>query len=337
MIPFLSIGPAGTSPRAPRTSAAREGLPFMPRRVAEVLRPVVDGFDESRWAVCRLADGRQARLFSVRGRDEGALLRGSEVAEELVVKVYRGDGPGDREAARDEFECLCRLHARLDGTTRHGWTVRCPRPLHRCDRSAALIMTRVPGRTLSWHLARSDGPTPEVLDSICRATVSSLLHYWSGEPRLYGDLILNNILCDLPSRTLSLVDPGMPERFYLCESAPLFWYPASRDLGFLLFWVASLIRPSIVHPILHARQKRMATRIVRTFVDGLGSATERREALAEIEQCARLHLGRMPVSASPRGLWRRLVKRAATQTIERLFQGLRATPPPASARRNCTC
>jgi hypothetical protein len=311
-----------TSLRAPRiaTSRALPPLPSLPQRVADALRAVAGGADESRLAVRQFADGRQARLFSVRAHDDSA---------ELIVKAYRGDGADERRAARDEFECLGRLHDRLDGTTRHGWTVRCPRPLHFCDRSLALVMTRVPGQTLSRHLAEGAGPSPQVLESISRAIHSCLTCYWSGEPRLYGDLILNNVLCDLPSRTLSLVDPGMPERFYLCETAPRHWYPASRDLAFLLFWTASLIRPSILHPVLHARQKRMATRIVRTFLNGLGSETQRREATAEIEACVRLHLGRIRVSASPGGLWRRFVQRAATRTIDRMLQELRGG--------TCTC
>jgi hypothetical protein len=166
------------------------------------------------------------------------------------------------------------------------------------------------------------------------AIVSALRCYWAGDARLYGDLILNNILCDIPSRTLSFVDPGMPERFYLCESAPLSWYPASRDLGFLLFWTASLIRPSIAHPILHARQKLMAATIVRTFLDGLEPA-RRLCAIAEIEACARLHIARMAVSASPRGVWRCLVKCAAATTITRILYELRATSSGAASNDRC--
>ena len=309
-------------------SAARADLAVIPPRVAEVLRPVLGGADLSRWSVRKLTDGGQARLFTARPRDGQSLLGPEGVAEELVVKVYHGDGPEDREAARDEYECLRRLHSRVDGTTQDGWSVRCPRPLHWCDVSAALVMTRVPGRALSWHLSRGELPPPEVLDSISRATVACLRRYWTGEPRLYGDLILNNILCDRESRTLALVDPGMPERFYLCEAAPRAWFPASRDLGFLLFWTGSLVRPSLAHPVLHARQKRMAGWIVRTFLGGLGSSAHRAEATAEIEACAKAHLGRMRVSGSPQGIWRRVVRRAATRTIERILQGLRE---PAAA------
>lgn len=334
MIAFASSVLAGTSPRAAWSSVARQNLPFVQRRVAEALKPVVGRFDESQWTVRTLAHGRQARLFSVRPLDRGARLSGSGPPEELIVKVYRGDGAADRQAARDEFECLCRLHTRLDGTTQRGWKVRSPRPLHCCDRSAALVMTRVPGETLSRHLARGTGPAPDVLDAIARATVASLRQYWADEPRLYGDLILNNLLCDPPARTLALVDPGMPERFYLCEDAPRSWFPASRDLAFLLFWTASLIRPSIAQPVLHARQKRMAVRIVWTYLAELESDAQRRDALGEIETCARLHLARMPVSASPRGLWRFVVKRAAAQTLERAFHELRAALRRGSAGRN---
>lgn len=327
---FAAIG----APRA--TTRGTPDLRVVPPRVAEVLRAIAEGFEKSRWSVRRMTDGSQARLFSVRTRDarmdpeNGGGGRG----DELVVKLYRGDTPEHREAAREEFECLYRLHARLDGVTLRGWTIRCPRPVYRSDTSAALVMTHVPGQTLSWHLAQHKGPTAELVDSISRATVAALRHYWAGEPRLYGDLILNNILCDLESRTLSLVDPGMPERFYLCESVPGSWCPASRDLGFLLFWTASLIRRSIVHPILHARQKRMALSIVWTFLDGLGSPIERDDVTAEIEACARLHLARITTSASPRGLWRGIVNRAAARTIGQFFDELRATLPARPPARD---
>ena len=290
----------------------------VPLRVIDAIRALGAGSDGSRWEWRSLADGGQAQLFTVRARDGGA--------DDFIVKIYRGDGPEVREAARDEYACLGRLHARLDGTIQDAWTVRCPRPLYLSDASAALVMTRVPGTPLSRHLAARKGPAPEVLDSISRATVSCLRRYWAADGRLYGDLILDNVLCDLPSRTLCLVDPGMPERFYLCCDAPRSWYPASRDLGFLLFCTASLVRRSIGRPVLHSRQKAMAVRLARTFLDGLGSATERREALAEIEACAGLHLGRMRVSPSHGGLWRGVVKLVASRTMKRFFRELRATP-----------
>jgi|SRR5688572_5866768 len=308
----------------------------VPLPVADVLRSTVERFDESRWVARRLAEGRQARLFSVRAGDGMTACAGEDDGSELVVKLYRASGPDDRNAARDEFECLARLHSRLNGTTHDGWNVRCPRPLHFCDRLAALVMTRVPGRTLTWHLAREAHPAAsDLLVSIPRAIVSALRCYWVGEPRLYGDLILNNILCDPVTRSLSFVDPGMPERFYLCESAPLSWYPASRDLGFLLFWTASLIRPSIAHPVLHARQKLMAAEIVRSFLDGLEPTTRRLQATGEIEACARLHVDRMAVSASPRGMWRRLVKCAAAATIARILDELRRTSSALARSNGC--
>ena len=313
----------------PPTPAARPGKPApIPRRVAEVLGPVLRNTDGTGWSVRKLADGGQARLFTVEAREAET----PPAADGLIVKVYYGDGVAEREAVRDEYECLRRLHARLDGTTQHGWRVCCPRPVHLCTRSAALVMTRVPGIPLSRHLASREGPPSEVLESVARAAVSCLRRYWEGEARLYGDLILNNILCDLPSRTLSLVDPGMPEPFYDCAAAPRAWYPASRDLGFLLFWTASLVRASIPHPVLHARQKRMTGRILRTFLEGFESAAERTDATNEIEACARLHLARMATPLSPQGIWRRLVKRATTRTVTRILRDLREADRMAVSR-----
>ena len=304
---------ACASPVAGRHAAPRSGTSHVPPRVADALGPVL-GSDASRWSVRRLADGGQARLFTARA-EEGA--------EEVIVKVYHDDTPRARDAARDEYDCLRRLHDRLDGTTHGGWTVRCPRPLHRCDDSPALVMTRVPGETLSRHLGRGEGPPPDVLDSLARAVVSCLRRYWEGDGRLYGDLILNNVLCDLPSRTLALVDPGLPAPYYLCDAAPRAWYPASRDLGFLLFWTASLVRPSLAHPVLHARQKRMTARMLRAFLDRLASPAERGAAVDEIAACSRIHLARIRVSTSPGGTWRRFVRRVAARTIEQTLIGLR--------------
>lgn len=336
MITSSSILFAGTLANAHGDQSDRMDAHPVPLPVADMLRLTVERFDESHWVAQRLAEGRQARLFTVRAGDGATACAGGDDGSELVVKLYRASGPDDRNAARDEFECLARLHSRLNGTTHEGWNVRCPRPLHFCDRSAALVMTHVPGRTLSWYLARGADPAAsDLLDSIPRAIVSALRSYWVGEPRLYGDLILNNILCDPATRTLSFVDPGMPERFYLCESAPLSWYPASRDLGFLLFWTASLIRPSIAHPILHARRKLMAAEIVRIFLDGLEPTTRRLQATAEIEACARLHVDRMAVSASPRGVWRRLVKCAAAATIARILDELRRTSSVLARSKRC--
>jgi hypothetical protein len=300
--------------------------------VAEVLRSVVDASDVSYWVVRKLATGRQARLFACHAKSERAAC-GANGVNELVVKLYREQGPCAEAAARDEYECLRRLHARLDGTAHEGWTVRCPRPLRLgagdgagADAGAgALVMTRVPGRPLGWHLGRADGLPHDVMDSVARATVSCLRRYWEGEGRLYGDLILDNVLCDLPSRTLSLVDPGMPEPFYDCAAAPKCWYPASRDLGFLLFWTGSLVRNSLVRPVLHARRKRMTALILRAFLAGLGSDGDRRRATAEIESCAGLHLGRLGTTATVKGLWQRVIKGPATATVDQLLRELRGS------------
>ena len=306
-------------------------IPSVASRLTHALQCAGARGGPSRWQVCKLADGRQAHVFTVRALDESPLLASTDDAGGLVVKVYRVGDADDRAAARDEFECLHRLRTRVDGTTTHGWTVRCPRPLYLCGASATLVMTRVSGAHLSRHLLRGISPPDGLLDSICRATVATLLRYWAGEPRLYGDLILDNVLCDVSTRTLTLVDPGMPEPSYVCDGAPRSWYPASRDLGFLLFWAASLLRRAIAHPFLHFRQNDLARRIVQAFLDRLDAPAEREAALGEIEACARLHLGRMRLSSSsPKGLWRRLVKWSATRTLEQISEELRETAPTAT-------
>src|SRR5215218_6822052 len=102
------------APLVAQDSAARDESPLVPPRVAEALRLVLGGSDPSRWTVHSLADGGQARVFTARSTDAQQLASAKGDAEELVIKVYHGTGPDDRAAARDEYDCLRRLHARLD-------------------------------------------------------------------------------------------------------------------------------------------------------------------------------------------------------------------------------
>jgi hypothetical protein len=53
--------------------------------------------------------------------------------------------------------------------------------------------------------------------------------------------------------------------------------------------------------------------------------------LDDIEAGARVYLGRIQVSRSPAGIWRRFVRLVAARTIRRVIEGLRSPSEAASA------
>ena len=120
--------------------------------------------------------------------------------------------PGERvEEVRDQFQSMARFHAKLDGSTANGWRMYAPVPLHQCDRPFALVMTRVPGVPLNECVVDGRRLTPDALAAIADAVVAGMERTWAVESQIHGDFNFDNILCDLPTRTLSFVDPGVRE------------------------------------------------------------------------------------------------------------------------------
>ena len=105
---------------------------------------------------------------------------------------------------------------------------------------------------------------------------------------------------------LSFVDPGMPEPSYLCDEVDRRVYPASRDLAYLMFDVATSERLWFGRPAARRRQRELADRVVHACLGGIGSAAAKAALLDEVDACARVHLRRIKASWSLAGTWRRL-------------------------------
>ncbi|MCA1685042.1 MAG: hypothetical protein LC745_03480 [Planctomycetia bacterium] len=291
------------------------------RRVSHAMEQFVPALGPGPWVVEPLGEGVQAEIFLIRSRDRRPAWR---TAADLVLKLYKPSAPGHEGVAREEFESLSRLNARLDGRVIDGWKVHTPVPLFRGDRPPGLVMTRVPGRSLNSYLRGTVGADDEVLGSLAGAVIGALGCYWRGDQRIYGDIDFNNILCDPASRTLSFVDPGMPDREYLCEGVTRDWYPASRDLAYMLFDVAVSVKAFLGHRAARRRQKELVETMVLAFAGTTGAGPERDRLLAEIRACARTHLGRVRASWSPAGAWRLLLKPVASRNLDRAIDKLRA-------------
>ena len=140
--------------------------------------------------------------------------------------------------------------------------------------------------------------------------------------RIYGDFDLNNVLCNPQGRCISLVDPGMPERSYECPAAPRRWYPATRDLAYILFDVATSIRSSLLKPALRRKQWQLVQCLLTAAMNKLQTSEARVSFLEEVRACCQVHLQRIDTTLSFRGLRHLLVRQAAALRIRMLLRQL---------------
>jgi RIO-like serine/threonine protein kinase len=287
--------------------------------VSRVLEQFSGCEDDGNWIVDRLGQGDQADVFLVRRRNGRPIWQGYG---EVVVKLYRTTTPAVRRTAQHEVESLRQLIATVEGRSFHGWSVHCPLPLYVCQRPLALVMTKVPGLPLNRCLGTD--VAVEVLHSAGEAVVDAMERYWSAGGEIYGDLDLNNILCDLSGRSLSFVDPGIPEGTYRCRSVPGAWYPASRDLAYMLFDVAASVRASMGNPRIRQRQKHFVEASLRAFMKKIHSRIEEQRLLDEIHSCTQVHVKRIHVSWSPIGLFRLIVRQTASRCVHEMLNKLQS-------------
>jgi len=275
---------------------------------------------ERSWAIEQLGEGGQAHVFVIRSLDQQPVwhTHGS-----LVIKLYKPAAAQNYEMAKEQFGLLSRLHAALDGRIIDGWKIFVPKPLYICASPLALVMTVVPGRTLSLCLGNGDHATSEMLESAPRAIGSAMGRCWS-VGQLHGDFNFDNILCDIVNRGLSFVDLELPTNsFLLRDDVPRRWYPASHDLAYMLYDTGMRVKSTIGNPKARLRQQLFAESTLQAFIETIGPFEEKQWLLDEIEACARVHLkGRFP--SSPRELWRMIIKTIAARRIDTILLRLKA-------------
>jgi O-antigen/teichoic acid export membrane protein len=287
--------------------------------VIDVLQDFTQTGKDADWVIETLGEGEQASVHFVRSQSRQQIW---QTHRTLVIKLYKPKLTPTVDVARKQFEALSRLRLVLHGRTVNGWKIYTPAPLHVCVSPLALVMTMVPGRSLT-SLLDDNGHTPaEVLDSAPRAVVGAMERYWSvGKP--HGDFNFDNILCDIGSRGLSFVDLELPTNALLREDVPRRWYPASRDLAYMLYDTGMRVKSTIGNPKARLRQQAFAESILRAFIETIGPFEEKQRLLEEIEACVRVHLEAL-FAPSPRELWRMIVKKIAARRIDEILVRLKA-------------
>jgi O-antigen/teichoic acid export membrane protein len=303
--------------------------------VSGVLRQLLPGGDPDEWLIEQINEGGQASIFVARRLDGRPLWQAHQelviklykpaAHQELVIKLYKPAARLDGEVVRRQFQSLVRLHARLDGRGSAGWRIHVPAPVYQCDQPPALVMTAVPGRSLKTWL-ESPGQVPaHELGTIAEAVVAAMEYYWSSDGQIHGDLDFGNVLCDLGGRSLSFVDPGVFVEDFLCEGVSKRWYPASRDLAYLLYDAVVTVKRTFGNPGARQRQQELVEAVLRVFLNRLDPASEGyHAALDEIHACVRAYLDRLRAAPSPRGLWYVLLRRIALRRLDQVFGRLKA-------------
>ncbi|MGA2494106.1 MAG: hypothetical protein ABSF67_14335 [Roseiarcus sp.] len=287
-----------------------------PASVAQVLRQFACGTADGGWDIRSLAEGSQGAIYSVSSHGGRSLWRGRR---DLVVKLYKSDGPAGAEMAKRQFDAQARLHLAVDGKTGEGWTIRAPLPLHLSASPPALVMTMTAGAQLKSSLLDKGYASRQMLHSAARAIVAVMRPYWAAG-RLHGDLSFHNILWDPSARVISLidVDPSAGAR----DDVPLEWYPASLDLAGVLYDAATDIR-TLDRRIVSSKLI-FAERVLSAFLTTINGPEERQRLIEEVRACARAELDALDLPRSPRGLYRMLQRRVATRRIDRLIAGVLA-------------
>ena len=233
------------------------------------------------------AVGSQAQVTFLEGPDGSA-----------VLKVLLDDDP--RRDLRAEFSALERFHEALAGHER----VRCPRPIALHSDARAYLMERVPGRPLD-EVELEGGRADEAIDSL----LEGLAIYHRAVDDLYGDFQPSNVL--VAEGRLTLIDPTLPAEIHQRIAATLSHAPASADIGYWVYSVASRAAlASIVDRASGRRRWEITQRLLR--------AAPRRFAVDEesfsndVRRAVETRLQRLPRSSPMKGRVLELLGRAAT-------------------------
>ena len=324
-----------------KTADATEAAPLEPGagtaddlrgNVIRVLQQFTRESDERGWVIAPLNEGAQASIFAVR-RQDGRPLWQSRL--ELAIKLYKSPDRQNVEVVRGQFQALAQLHSKLGDSCVDGWQIHVPAPLYQCERPLALVMTLVPGRSLNSCLETPGRVRPETLEPIAGAVIAAMERYWAIDSQIHGDLNFDNILCDEASRGLSFVDPGVIEQDFLCEGVSRHWYPASRDLAYMLYDTGVAVKRMFGNPGARRLQQGLVESVLRAFMKKIGTVREKLCLLDEIRACVRVHLKRLRFSWSRSGIWHLLLRRIASRRIDAILGRLRPAVGPGNGSTWC--
>lgn len=283
-------------------------------QVGAVLRELDDPHCKRHWKIDILGHGAQAMIFA-------AHADAPNPSSMFAVKIYK-PGTG-RDLALAQFDALRRIREAIAGHRLEGWQLTAPEPIRLCETPLALVMTMKPGRSLLRQLEDETLLGRDEMESAARALARGMIAIWSAGTS-HGDLNLDNVLCDAPSRTLTILDPGIPTQLAARQVALHAWGAPSRDLAYLLYETLTTLRRSLGHRGAEKRKQRFIILVLQTVLREIPGADGRQRLLDGIQGCAQFHLATLEGTWTPRGLWRHALRRIASYRVTHVVQTLRA-------------
>jgi O-antigen/teichoic acid export membrane protein len=288
--------------------------------VRRVLDTLPGGIRPQDWLVTHLGEGIQANVYAVRSKSQEPLWR---TYSTLVIKIFKPGTATSVEVVVRQFAALSQLHTFLNGQEVRGWNVSTPEPLHVCASPLAIVMTRVPGRMLGVILQNELGITSEFLANAPKAIAGAMESYWSRR-RGYGDLSLDNILCDVSGQKLAFVDPGSFDTCDVHNCGVGRAHFAAGDLAYLLYDAeARMVKSTILNANARLRKQTFAENVLRAVMGSIGAVAEKRQLLNDIKTRLSHHLTGLERSWTPYGIWCRLVGHITTRRLGAMLDRLR--------------
>jgi len=281
--------------------------------------------EQTEWQIDPLEVGRATGTFVISTSDQAPMYRNHRA---LVLKLYTPALAPPIATVLGQFQALSRLRGRLHGFSTHGWTIMIPEPLHVSENPLGLVMTLAPGVPLSASL-QNDRWDNALLISAARAIVIAMQKVWqSGE--LHGDLIFQNILCDVERRSISFVDAGVMPDCHFSKPGTR-WHPPIHDFAHMLADTSTDFEN--VAPwswSVHNRKREFADNLVTTFLTA-HRTEEQQFLLDQLHECTCLHIQAKPsfkLSPLLAALKRQIGYRLASQSIARVRRKLRKARQP---------
>lgn len=255
----------------------------------------------------------------------------SRLSDSLVVKLFRG-GTDQQQAVAEQYHAMLDLRSAMHAIVSRDWTINIPLAIYCDDATQAIVLEHASGRTVRQWM-QGTPPAATVWQPVADAILVGLTQYWRTHERIFGDLNLRNILCDQQRKTISFIDAGAPGTRWHFREPPCEWFPASRDLAYLLYFVATEIKVTLFQPSLWQQQLCFVEYLLERYLEQEVAPSRQALFAEELHHCAAVHLAGLRPDGSPAGIWRRYVQRTATKTIRRAIAQL-TTSGAAKPLRN---
>jgi hypothetical protein len=178
-----------------------------------------------------------------------------------------------------------------------------------------MVMTVVPGQSISLCASRTHVVGSGVLIDAARTFAMTMERYWSTGQR-HGDLNLGNVLFDIEEKTISFIDAGTGADCRVCSDRIKYPSGAVTDIAHLLFEIASDMKNLVRGQAASMYNEMFVQHVLRAMISHMRSQEDRRLFRDHVWACVQDHItDKLDLSWSHDGVRNRLVKRVALRRI----------------------